>query len=200
MDNTQGGADKKRLKMLSGIYEVIETVAIAVIAAMLIFIFLFRISSVDGTSMWDTLEHNDRLIVSNLFYKPINGDIVVFQQEDGYFSEPLVKRVIAVGGQKLKIDFENWIVYVDGKMLRESYVTYQPGASMRADDYYTYYNDYFDEDGAITVPDGYVFVMGDNRNGSSDSRFAGVGFVKEDDIMGRAVWRLFPLDKMGKIS
>lgn len=200
MDNTQSGNDKNHIKALALVYDALETVAVAVICAMLIFIFLFRISSVDGTSMWDTLEHNDRLIVSNLFYTPKCGDIIVFQQEDGYFSDPLVKRVIAVGGQTVKIDFENWIVYVDGKMLRENYVTYQAGVSMRSDDYYTYYKDYFDEDGAITVPEGCLFVMGDNRNGSSDSRFAGVGFVKESEVMGRAVWRLFPFNKMGKIS
>jgi len=185
---------------LSFWYDIIEVLAISVVAVMLLFAFVARLSTVEGGSMNNTLQNGDRLVVSKLFYTPKTGDIIVFQQSDGYFSEPLIKRVIATGGQTLKIDFENWAVYVDGEKLDESYVKREFAMAMDKENYYTYYSGNLDSSGTMTIPDGYLFVMGDNRNASSDSRFAGVGLVRESDIMGRAVFRLFPFSKFGIVE
>ena len=181
-------------------YDIIEVCAISVVIVLLIFTFVARLSTVEGNSMNNTLQNGDRLVVSNLFYTPKTGDIVVFQQSDGYFKEPLIKRVIAVGGQTLKIDFNNWAVYVDGVKLDETYVKRELAADMNRENFYTYYVAVLDENGVLTIPEGYVFVMGDNRNASSDSRFAGVGLVSESDIMGKAVFRLFPFSKIGTVE
>ncbi len=181
-------------------YDIIEVCAISVVIVLLIFTFVARLSTVEGNSMNNTLQNGDRLVVSNLFYTPKTGDIVVFQQSDGYFKEPLIKRVIAVGGQTLKIDFNNWAVYVDGVKLDETYVKRELAADMNRENFYTYYGAVLDENGVLTIPEGYVFVMGDNRNASSDSRFAGVGLVSESDIMGKAVFRLFPFSKIGTVE
>ena len=186
---------------LSKIYSVIEIISISVVVVILIFTFVARLSTVSGTSMTDTLNNGDKLVVSDLFYTPKTGDIVVFQQADGYFQEPLIKRVIAVGGQQLRIDFENWGVYVDGIRLDESDYIKRSGVKMTyKTEYYSYYADLLDETGTMTIPEGKVFVMGDNRNGSSDSRFPGVGLVDRGDILGRVLFRLFPLSAFGAVK
>ena len=142
--------------------------------------------------MYDTLEENERLILWDFFYTPKTGDIIVFQQSGMFFDEPLVKRVIATEGQTLKIDFDNWLVWVDGELLNETYVKREIGRTMKVDGYKTMYADMMNENGEITIPEGYIFVMGDNRNHSSDSRFTGVGLVRVEDVMGRVIFRLFP--------
>lgn len=198
--NENTGAVDVRKKMLAAIYDYVEIVSVAIVAVLIIFSFIAQLSTVNGTSMAPTLAPGDRLVISNLFYKPKTGDIVVFQQGDGYFSEPLIKRVIATEGQTVKIDFDKWLVYVDGKPLNETYVLYEPGRSMDVEDYYYTYRNYLDETMTMTVPKGYVFVLGDNRNGSSDSRFSGVGFVNENEIMGRVLVRMLPFQTFGKVK
>lgn len=198
--NENTGAVDVRKKRLAAIYDYVEIVSVAIVAVLIIFSFIAQLSTVNGTSMAPTLAPGDRLVISNLFYKPKTGDIVVFQQGDGYFSEPLIKRVIATEGQTVKIDFDKWLVYVDGKPLNETYVLYEPGRSMDVEDYYYTYRNYLDETMTMTVPKGYVFVLGDNRNGSSDSRFSGVGFVNENEIMGRVLVRVLPFQAFGKVK
>ena len=183
--------DPKREK-IEKMYDALEVVAVAVVIVLVIFTFFGRLSTVDGTSMLDTLEENERLIVSNFLYTPKTVDIIVFQQSGMFFDEALVKRVIATEGQKLKIDFDNWRVWVDGELLDETYVKREIGRTMKVDNYRTLYADLLDENGEMTIPAGYIFVMGDNRNHSSDSRFSGVGLVREEDVMGRVIFRLFP--------
>lgn len=183
---------KTKKEKLAVFYDAVEVVAVAVVIVLVIFAFVGRLSTVDGDSMYDTLENGERLIISNFLYKPKTGDIIVFQQSGKYFSEPLVKRVIATEGQTVKIDFNAWMVWVDGALLNEKYVTYEAGKKMKIDNYDTMYADIMNENGEITVPEGYIFVMGDNRNHSSDSRFSGVGLVREEDVMGRVLFRLFP--------
>ena len=148
--------------------------------ALPIFIFLFfgRIVAVDGSSMYATLHNNDKLIVSNLFYEPEQGDVIVFQT-DAFGEQLLVKRVIATGGQTVDIDFETGVVYVDGAALQEDYV-FEP----------TYTQEDFS--GEITVPEGCLFVMGDNRNASTDSRSARVGLVDERSVIGKVYLVAFP--------
>ena len=183
---------KTKKDKLAKFYDALEVVAVAVVIVLVLFTFFGRLSTVRGDSRYDTLEDGERLIISNFFYKPKTGDIIVFQQSGMYFDEPLVKRVIATEGQTLKIDFNAWLVWVDGALLNENYVTHEKGKRMKIDGYETMYADLMNENGEITIPDGYVFVMGDNRNHSSDSRFSGVGLVRVEDIMGRVILRLFP--------
>lgn len=150
-------------------------------AVILIFLLFFRIIVVSGSSMYDTLIDGDYLLlVSNLFYKnPEYGDIVVASKEsfdDGY---PIIKRVIATEGQLVDIDFEEGIVYVDGTALQEDY-TYTPTNV---------------EEGMkfpLVVEDGCLFVMGDNRNGSKDSRNPEIGLVDTREILGKAVFLFLP--------
>ena len=199
MDTEKTVEEKKKSKSMS-FYDTVEILAISIVAVVLLFTFVARITSVVGGSMNTTFEDGDKVVVSKLFYTPETGDVIVFQQPDGFFSEPLIKRVIATGGQTLKIDFDRWKVYVDGKELDEDYINRKAGETMKRDNYYSYYAELLDETGTMTIPEGYIFVMGDNRNGSSDSRFAGVGLVSEHDVMGKVIFRLLPLSGIGIVK
>ena len=191
----------KKSGALAGIYSVVEIIAVAVVVVILLFTFVARLSTVSGTSMVSTLSNGDKLVISNLFYTPKTGDIIVFQQSGGYFNEPLIKRVIAVGGQRLRIDFTNWLVYVDGVALDETdYVNRRASTMTYRTEYYECYADLLDESGTMTIPEGKIFVMGDNRNGSADSRFPGVGLVDVEDVMGKVLFRLFPIGAFGAVK
>ncbi len=159
------------------VYDVLQCAFIAIVAGILIFLLVGRIVGVKGSSMYETLHDGDRLIVSKLFYEPHRGDIVILRA--AAYEEPLVKRVIATEGQTIDIDFANGIVYIDGEVLHEPYI-YEK----------TYAREDFD--GPVTVPEGCVFVMGDNRNHSSDSRVATVGFIDTREIIGKAYLLLIP--------
>ncbi len=160
------------------IYDWAQALTYAIAVGILLFVFLFRIVGVDGTSMFSTLYNGDRIFISNLFYEPENGDVIVLRS-DSYGSEPLVKRIIATEGQTIDIDFNKGVVYLNGVELHEDYV-------------YTPTNAQEDFSGPVTVPEGYVFVMGDNRNGSTDSRSKHVGLIDKDNILGKAYFILFP--------
>ena len=152
---------------------------------MLLFSFAVRLVDVVGESMLPTLEDGDKIIVSDLFYTPKQGDIIVFRKDE-YRPQPLVKRVIAVAGQKIDIDFNTGTVYVDGEAIDEPYIA-EPTV------------DPLDFNGEVTVPEGCVFVMGDNRNHSTDSRYDTIGFVDERCIMGKVYFTLFPLKNFGSV-
>lgn len=172
-------------------YEWMETFVAAAFITLLIFTFVGRIVSVEGDSMNPTLLDSQRLIISDLGYTPKTGDIVVLQKatSDEYrLTRPLVKRVIATGGQTIKFDFTNWKVYVDGRELEENYILRYMGQRM---------NSYSLQSDTLTVPEGYIFVMGDNRNNSADSRYYAVGLIAENEILGHVIFRLFPLTTMG---
>lgn len=167
-----------------GLLDWAQALALAISAIVIIFTFFARIIGVDGDSMNPTLINRDRLIISNLAYDPTPGDIVVIHVE-GY-SEPLIKRVIATEGQTVMLAPDEGLVYVDGVALDEPYT-----AEATHKNYDTpAYTD-------IVVPDGCIFVMGDNRNHSSDSRSSTVGMVDERQVIGRALWRLFPVGSFG---
>ena len=159
---------------------------------LIVFTFCMRVVIVSGSSMFSTLVDGDYLLLIN---RPLcgefeQGDIVVLRQ-DTFRNEPIVKRVIATEGQTVDIDFEECLVYVDGVALDEPYTK----------DYgnYSYY-DQQDFDGEITVPEGCVFVMGDNRNGSTDSRTESIGCVDARKILGKVIFRIGPLDKIGFVE
>ena len=184
------------------IYDWLEVMAVSAVIVILTLTFLFRLSTVDGTSMNNTLSHGDMLVIQNI-YSAAQGDIVVVQQLDSLFDQPIVKRIIAVGGQTLKIDFPSWKVWVDGELLDEDYVNRENGKIMKYDDFLSIYGNVATKVGSayeMTIPEGYVFVMGDNRNHSSDSRSGYVGLVRENEILGKVIFRLFPVVSAGPIK
>ncbi|MCQ2770174.1 MAG: signal peptidase I [Clostridia bacterium] len=190
----------KNRKIVTSILELIEIMSMSIVVVILVFTFIGRLSTVDGSSMNNTLTDGDRVIITNLFYTPQNGDIIVFQQADGYYKIPLVKRVIAKGGDTLRIDFSSWKVYVNGELVDEPYVNKDMFNSMKSEDYFSVYKQYLDVTGTMTIPEGYVFAMGDNRNHSSDSRYEGVKLVSVNDIMGKLILRIAPISEFGKVD
>ena len=170
-------AEKGRSSRLE-LYDWVQCIVAAVILAILIFVFVGRVIGVQGDSMYPTLHNRDRIITSNIFYTPKQGDIVVFKTES-FGNEPLVKRVVATEGQTVDIDFNKGIVYVDGEAVDDSF-TYAPTKTRE------------DFNGKVTVPDGCVFVMGDNRNDSTDSRSNRVGMVDTRMILGKVHFILIP--------
>lgn len=169
---------KKKKTFFGEVYDWIETFCFALALMVVLFIFVFRYVTVDGNSMMNTLHDQDKLIISNFNYTPQTGDIVVIYIEGQ--NKPYIKRVIATEGQTVKIDFEKWQVYVDGELLEEDYVLRREGDMH----YAAFYN------GEFTVPEGQVYVMGDNRNDSTDSRV--LGCLDEHNIIGRVIVRLAP--------
>ena len=180
---------------LRNIYEWVETFAMALCVVMVFFTFLFRVVTVEGSSMYPTLYGNDRnmgtkgdkLVISDLFYTPKTGDIVVVRREN---DTPIIKRVIASEGQTVDIDFDTWHVYVDGEELQEDYINRIPNVSMH----------YGDMTFPLTVEENCVFVMGDNRNNSLDSRYSEIGQINERRIVGRVLFRILPFDRIGKVE
>ena len=142
-----------------------------------------------------TLKDGEMLITSNIFYEPEQGDIVVFHVSNEYYQQPLVKRVIATEGQNVKIDLTLGEVYVDGKLLEEVN-THIDNGGIYDRSYFTAGDLTHDENGHtvfnVTVPEGKLFVMGDNRNHSADSRSASVGFVNKSSVLGKAIVRISP--------
>jgi signal peptidase I len=159
------------------LYDWIQCVVTAVICGVLIFVFVGRTIGVDGRSMLQTLHHNDRVLISNLLYTPVNGDIIVFKAPSEQFEFPLVKRVIAVENQVVSIDFDTGTVYVDNIPEPNP-----PALTTSKDDF----------NGPLTIPPGFVFVLGDNRNSSTDSRSNAVGLVDTRYILGKVLLVLVP--------
>ena len=162
------------------LYEWMQALVCSVLVVVLLFTFVVRLIGVDGHSMVPTLQDGDRLLVLNsILYDDYQyGDIVVLRKES-FLAEPIVKRVIATGGQTVDIDFETGSVYVDGELLKEDYINELT----------------FLEEGTefpLTVPEGSIFVMGDNRNHSNDSRDYRLGTVDTRYVIGKAVFLAFP--------
>lgn len=148
---------------------------------MIVFMLLFRIVVVSGSSMYSTLWDGDWLLVTGsvLYQEPKHGDIIVASKDSFNDGEPIIKRVIATEGQTVDIDFEAGIVYVDGVALEEDY-TYTPTNAQEGIIF------------PITIADGCIFAMGDNRNGSKDSRHPTIGMIDTREVLGRAVFLMFP--------
>ena len=163
------------------LYEWIQSLVGSVLVVVAIFTFGIRMLGVDGHSMLNTLQHGDRLMVVNpIFYHDYKyGDIVILRKTGVFDNEPIVKRVIATGGQTVDIDFSEGVVYVDGEALEEDYIR-EPTYTAEGTEF------------PLTVPEGSIFVMGDNRNGSSDSRDYRLGTVDTRYVIGKAAFLLFP--------
>lgn len=163
------------------LYEWVQSLVGSVLVVVAIFTFVIRMMGVDGHSMLNTLQHGDRLLVVNsmLYHDYKYGDIVILRKNGVFDDDPIVKRVIAVEGQTVGIDFAEGIVYVDGEALEEDYIR-EPTYTAEGTEF------------PLTVPEGSIFVMGDNRNGSSDSRDYRLGTVDTRYVIGKAAFLIFP--------
>lgn len=161
----------------SNLYDWVSSIVVAVVAVVILLTFCFRLIDVDGTSMEPTLINTDKVVVTNLFYTPNNGDVVVISHGEEY-DKPLVKRVIATEGQTLKIDFDSNQIYVDGNLIDEPYIQ---GETIKGN-----------IDIPEVIPEDKVFVLGDNRPVSLDSRYHEVGLIDENSIIGKAQFVIIP--------
>lgn len=168
-----------KMKLYSSLYDFLSTVVVSLLIVGLAFTFLFKMSVVIGTSMVPTLHNGDRLLITASDTEPAYGDIIVVSQPNS-MEETLIKRVIATEGQTVAVDTVQGVVLVDGARLYWETDTYALEPIRVAGDMQY----------PLTVPEGYVFVMGDNRNNSVDSRDRRVGLIDKRYILGKALYRI----------
>ena len=178
-------------KGVKTLYEWLEEIVIALTLVILVFTFLFRVVTVTGESMLPHFVEGQKLIVTNLGHSVEQGTVVVITN---VLNEPIIKRVIATEGQTVDIDYETGVVYVDGEAVDETQFGLENGITTRP--YSTLEAMVFPQ----TVPEGCVFVLGDNRSVSKDSRYTEVGMVDTRHILGEAVFTLYPFDRFGVIE
>ncbi len=169
-----------------------EMFVFAVVAVLIVFTFAFRLCQVQGSSMMNTLESGEMVITTNLFYSPKQNDVVVFHQTSDTIKEPVIKRVIATEGQTVKIAYvgaNEMKIWVDGVEYEDANAYLDP---IRRHIYPQYDFDLTAGIFETTVPEGHIFVLGDNRDNSNDSRSLEIGFVDERQILGKALFRIKP--------
>lgn len=169
---------------VANVFDWIKSVIFALVIVIFCLNFFFRLVDVKGTSMVETLQNRDKLIVTNFNYTPKPNDIVVISHGKEY-NEPIVKRVIATEGQTLKLDYENDRIIVDGVVIDEPYL-----------DISTFCNVEADYEIPEVIPDGMIFVMGDNRGVSMDSRDSRIGLISVDNVIGKAQFVVFPFSDL----
>lgn len=177
----------------ANLFEWVEMVVLSACLILLIFTFVVRPARVDGNSMQETLHNGEMLLISDIGYKPKRGDILVFQKINSTHPDPIVKRVIATEGETVDIDFDTWTVTItdaDGnaQILDESYRKLATDARVTSNLEYP-----------VKVGEGQLFVMGDNRNHSLDSRSSLIGLVDENEVLGKVLFRFFPFNKIGTV-
>ena len=189
-ERTAEPAEAQKLPFGYEAYTWLHDVVSCLAFVMILFVYFLRLIGVSGPSMTPTLLNGDRVILlSNFLYRDVEAGDIVVMQIPSFDEEPIVKRVIAKGGQTVDIDFEAGEVYVDGVLLQENYIndlthlSYTDGPSF-----------------PVTVPDGSLFVMGDNRNESADSRYGPIGMVDERRVLGRVMTIVWPVDRFGMVS
>ena len=186
----EDGAEPENGGLGKEIFEWVQAIVVAFVVAMFLRTFVFTMVYVDGQSMEPTLHHAERMIVSRIGNNSLEyGDVVIFRPKNSP-ETPYVKRVIATEGQTVSFDFATGRTLVDGEVIDEPYIM----STIDFDKFGTF-NPYIKTE--EVVPEGCIFVMGDNRNNSRDSRSEDVGMVSEDDVIGKAVLRVWPLDKIG---
>ena len=185
MENRPEEKQAQSTKPVSELYQNVRTLATVLAVLILIFTFVVRVIVVSGPYMENTLFNVDAMVVWSLGYEPKQGDVVVLTQPS-YQEDSIVKRVIATGGQHVVIDYHTNTVYVDGDPLKEDYIKewmLVPSYGMGNRD--------------LIVPDGCLFVMGDNRNESADSRYPTIGVIDERCVIGKALVVAFPFSHFG---
>ena len=194
-ENSKEYVIKETRSLWKEVYDWVDCAVVTIVCVILLFTFVFRQVQIDGSSMSNTLEHGDRVIISDVFYTPKRGDVVVVSSEI-YDNVPIIKRVIATEGQWVNITGGK--VYVGEstdamEVLYESYINGMKTEELIAGGFY----------GAqkypLQVPEGKVFLLGDNRAVSLDSRTTAIGLVDENHIIGKAIFRVYPFDKIGGI-
>lgn len=191
-------ASEKKASSIASIFEWIELFALSLAAVILVMTFFIRHSPVVGSSMSPTLHEGDVLLLSQIGFTLDTGDIVIIQTDKDDLRRPLVKRVIATGGEKIRIDFINWQIYINGILLKESYLDSTNKSEIMKRYSIARYLEQVDGETEVyegTVPEGYLFVLGDNRQNSKDSR--DLGFIDERHVIGEVVYRLLPLSVAG---
>lgn len=167
-----------------------ESLMAVLIFFVVVFTFFVRLIGVDGSSMYPTLQDRSIMLVSNLNYTPEKGDIVVLNRQGFWNDQPIVKRVIATGGDTVDIDPVTGDVIVNGEVLDEPYIAEKINTLERMGDLVY----------PQTVPEGCIFVMGDNRNGSTDSRDSRLGMVDERYVLGHVLSVVFPFSEFGSVA
>lgn len=201
-EEMKASPENQKKTAMKELFEWLDIIVTSMLAVVIIFTFFFRLVTIVGDSMQNSFYGGEKIVITHLFYKPSFGDVVVVSRnanndakQASTSSEPIIKRVIATGGQYVDIDFAEGKVYVGydlGDMVELSEPYTKTPTNVKSDVSFPLY-----------VPEGYVFVLGDNRNDSKDSRFSDIGengLVDEKYILGRAVFRVFPFDRIGKIE
>ncbi len=188
---TDDEVSKKQIKVanpegaLTGLYDWVRCILFAIAIVIVCLTFVFRLVDVDGSSMYDTLSSGDKVIVTNFMYTPKNNDIIVISHGAEY-SNPIIKRVIATEGQTIQLDYENERIIVDGIVIDEPYLNNS-----------TFDGNIGNNEIPEVVPEGKVFVMGDNRKVSMDSRSTEIGLIDVENVIGKAQFIAFPFGDFG---
>lgn len=188
--------ENKKTNIAAELFDLAQMLVTAFISVTVFFALIAGVLSVKGASMFPTLASGDMLVISDLFYTPKRGDIVMFNKAGVIASydyendrqPPLVKRIIAVGGDVVDYDSLSERFVINGEPIDEPYILER----MLSNDTGTVY--------PLTVPEGQVFCMGDNRNDSLDSRYPEIGCIDRRYILGKALFRIVPLSRIGFIS
>lgn len=191
MDEETEQEQPKGLRALEGnLFTWLQALVLALTVLVLASVFVGRVIRVDGSSMVPTLHDGDVLLLQSAGYTPAQGDIVVLAKETTLITRPIVKRVVAVGGQTVEIDYDAGLVYVDGVPLVEPYLN-EPMRRPPSDALSVQ---------SVTVPEGCIFVLGDNRNNSTDSRHRELGVIDNRYVLGRALCIVLPFANFGTLG
>ena len=181
----------------NSLFEWYDSILKALIIILILITFFFKVCTVVGNSMNNTLYNNERLVISNFLYTPKENDIIVFHQTGEVLNEPCVKRIIATGNKWVKIDYDNKILYVSSdNIFNEDDIVDESTYAFFDTDNYRHQSGIFE----IYVPVGKLFVMGDNRNNSLDSRYNSIGLIDEKTVLGKVIFRISPSDRIGVIN
>lgn len=179
--------ETRSMRRARTVFDFVEIATFTVLIILLLSCFFLRHAVVEGASMDQTLADGQHLIISDFLYSPKNGDIIVFQPLNAESTAPLIKRVIATEGQTVQM--QDGVVFVNGVAISEPYV-YLDGEI--SPDHANYPE--------TLIPEGFVFVLGDHRNNSKDSRYEEIGLVDVRSILGRVILRVTPFSKFGAVN